>query len=159
MAAANGSTFDLTPARRPSLDDTGGVGFQDSIKAPPDPATMPNAAQQNAGNAHSAAFGGVIAHTVISIHYASGTPGVLLVGSARAGVIAGTFTVTPNATGDVSITWAAGTFPPAIALPMVSVNALSSLHAVAMPITNGVRVQVYNDSAALTNGDFTVAIY
>lgn len=159
MGAANGSTFDLTTARRPSSDDTGeSLVLVDDVANPPDPNTMPTSAPWNTFAALTRAYGGVVAHTKISIHVVSGTPGISLVGSARKGVVAGTFTVTDNGAGDTSITWAAGTFPPPIANPEVSVNTLASLAAVIAPITNGVRVQVRNDAGALTDGDFTAVI-
>ena len=159
MGAANGSTFDFSPARRPSADDTGAsLVLEDDTQDVPEPSEMPTAAPWNTLTALAAAFGAVLAHTKISIHVASGTPGISLVGSARTGVVAGTFTVTDNGVGDTSITWAAGTFPPPVANPEVSVNTLASLAAVIAPIPNGVRVQVRNDAGALTDGDFTAVI-
>ncbi len=161
MAAANGSTFDLATARRPSADDTGAsLVLVDDTEDAPDPNTMPSAAPWNTMTALAAAFGGIVPHTVVSVHIAAGAPAILLVASVRAGVVAGTFTVSDVAAGNTSVTWAAGTFPPAVALPMVSINTDGSwLSPTIVPITNGIQVKTRNSAGTLTDGDWTAAIY
>src|SRR4051812_19957722 len=120
--AANGSTFDLIPARRPSLDDVGGASFEDDLEFPPNPETDPSAAMMNAVTSLVAAYGAVIYHTVLSIRFANGSPSISALSCVRKEVTAATFKVAHNGNGDTSITWPEGTLPPASTQPTGSMN-------------------------------------
>lgn len=154
MSAPNASPFDLTPPRRPGLDDFNGIAKEDDQEDPPNPREQPNAAEWNTMEWLLLAIGRVMPVAVLSF---SGGAVVQLAGAPKDLVI-GDLTVTPNGTGDYSITWAAGTFPASNAAPVAALNAgPGMIYAVA--ITNGVQVKTYNNSGVAANLAFTLQIF
>jgi hypothetical protein len=144
--------------RRPILNDFNGAAKIDDANYPPDPQTMPNAAEFNLIARVLVALGAVVPNAVISVT-GGNPPTIFGFTSASSLVTSGTFTLTRNGAGDVSITWPANTFPTPAANPVVSPNAgvLADVDAVA--ITNGVRVRTFNSAGVATDLSFTVQVF
>ena len=152
------STFDLVPPRRPVLNDFNGAAKVDDATFPPDPQTMPNAAELNLAAKLAVAVGAVMPVLVFSV-IGGVTPTLFGIITAVTAVIPSTLTVVRNGTGDVSITWPAGTFPTPSVYPTACTNAGAAGDADVVPITNGVRVRTYNGSAVATDLSFTVSLF
>ena len=154
-------TWDLEAAdggpRRPSLEDMGGATLEDDTGRPPDRRRMPYAAQLNQVQKQAAAVGAVVESLALSVEFSGSTPAVVAFTCPRTGLEIADFTVTPNGTGDTTITWPADTFPPELARPEVSINQdIGEMVAPTVePVTNGVRVRTYRASGAV-NVHFTV---
>lgn len=151
------STWDLVPPRRTTTNDFNGCVKVDDQQYPPDPATMPSGAEYNTLCLLMVAVNRVMPAAVISV--TGGNPPTLA-GFAAPGssIVGGTFTLTRNGAGDVSITWPANTFPTPATAPVVSTNAGAQSDADVVAITNGVRVRTYNAAGAATDLSFTVEI-
>lgn len=158
MVAPNANTFDLAIPRRPGTNDFNGVAKIDDSNEPPDPQTMPNAAEWNTIEWLVLALGRVMPVLVLSI-LGSASPSVISFPCARSTVVIGTFTVTRNSAGDVSITWPANTFPASASPPIVSLNGSADGRITADAIANGVRVYSYNAAGAATDRSFTVQVF
>jgi len=158
VVAPNANTFDLTIPRRPGTNDFNGVAKIDDSSEPPDPQTMPNAAEWNTIEWLILAIGRVMPVVVISIA-GGATPSVISFPCARASVVVGTFTVTRNGAGDVSITWPTNTFPASVSTPVASLNGSADGRITATNISNGVRVYTFNAAGTATDRDFTVQVY
>jgi hypothetical protein len=158
MSTPTQCVFDLTPPRRPGLDDVGGgakindprPGFQ------PDPLTMPTAEDENQAENLLVRFGSVVPHTVITLHLDGSNNFVInKVTSCKAGVSTTSgnpFTVTQNGgagSGDATISWAANTFPPAVADHYAVLTGATSGVALAETLTNSVRVRTKSMADAL----------
>jgi len=154
MTAPDTLTWDLAAAdggpRRPSLEDVGGATHEDDAVFPPDPATMPYAAELNQWAMQVAAFGKVVPSLILSVEFAGGAPAVVVASSPRSSVALGDFTVTDNGTGDTTITWPANTFPPEVTRPEVSINQDigEMVGATVTAVANGVRVRTYRSAGA-----------
>lgn len=156
MSGQDGSTWDLAVPRRPGVDDYNDCAKEDDAAFPANPLTMPTAPEYNELCAHDVVYGRMTPNATISI--ASGaTPSVLDFTAAPSDVVLATFAVTRNAAGDVSITWPANTFPPALTRPKAFLNNGPGM-IWADNITNGVRVKTYDKGGALTDTDFTVDV-
>jgi hypothetical protein len=156
--APNASTFDLATPRRPTTNDFNGAAKIDDAQYPPDAQTMPSAFEYNTLCLLVVALGKALPVAVVSV--TGGNPPTLA-GFAAPGsaVVSGSFTLTRNAVGDVSITWPANTFPTPAVAPSVSTNAGTWCDADVVAITNGVRVRTYNGTGAATDLSFTVTVY
>lgn len=157
MSSPDANTFELLPPRRPGTDDLNGLAKEDEPGELPDPRTMPSAAEWNTIGHLLLAAARVMPAAIFSV--AGGvSPSLLFFPNARTDLVIGTFTVTRNGTGDISITWPTDTFPTAIARPVPGLNAgPGMIHAV--PITNGVRVFTYDSAGAAADKDFTVQVF
>ena len=167
MPAPNGSTFDgnaqavhpTTVGYRPGLSDFNGGALQDDPVNPPDPQTMPTSGLLNTLSAESVSYGKAVACAGIGIN-AGATPTVAFFWTAANLIASNPFTVTRNAAGDYSITFAANLLP-ITGWPKPYLNALigaTSCSIAAVNITNGVRVQV-TQGGALTDLDFSVDFF
>lgn len=160
MAAAETLTWDIEAAdggpRRPSLEDVGGATLEDDADDPPDPQTMPYAAQLNQLQKQAAAVGKVVPFVAYSVHFASGTPSVVASTMPRSSVPV--FTPSHPGAGDTTITWPAGTFPPATLQPIAVLNQdVGELVGItAVQVTNGVRVRTYRATGGAADLDYTV---
>lgn len=152
-------TFDIVPPRRPGIDDVGGAQKQDDILFPPDPVEMPTAADDNQHQRLLVAMGEMVAVAMITVRYAAGVPSINKVASPIAAVIAGTFTVVDNGVGDCSLTWAANTFPAAVADPFVNATGATIGKGSAEIIANGVRVRMANAAGAAADINFVVQVF
>lgn len=164
MSATGTLPWDLTPAedgpRRGSVEDYGGATLEDEDPAP-DKATMLYADLCNGLQRGVAAHDRAVFAVGIGVHFTGSTPAITQVtGPGEAASIGTSFTVTDNGTGDTTITWPAGTFPPSVLPPMVARNGGvvgGGIDVVA--VTNGVRVRTWNGSNAGTDYDFTVTVW
>lgn len=82
-------TFDLTPPRRPSLDDLGGAAKQDKASAPANPVTMATAENWNHFARALEAWGKMVPFLTITVDMASSAPVLIAAQSVRS-----TFTLT-----------------------------------------------------------------
>jgi hypothetical protein len=158
MASPNQSTFDVVPPYRPGAADFNGAAKLDDQANPPDPQTMPNAAEWNTICLLLVAMGKVISSAVITVTVSAGTYSASQISAAGAAVSIGSITVTKNGTGDVSLTWPANTFPPAVAAPEASLNDTAAGMITCYAITNGVRIVMLNAAAAAADKPFTVCV-
>jgi len=159
MASPNANTFSLTPARRPGLDDFNGASKIDDAENPPDPATMPNAAEANTVQRTLIGVAKVVHVLVLTVDFTAGAPVVVSYGDATEKLDVGDFSLVDNAAGDTSITWPAGTFPTAIADFLLTVTADVAIDEQrAFAITNGVRVVTKNGGVA-TDARFTLVAF
>lgn len=157
MASPNANTFDLSPPRRPGTNDFNGIAKYDDASFPPDPTTMPNAAEWNTLEFLMLAVARVC--PVVNLSVTGGvTPSINAFPSVNSNVLIGTFTVVRNSVGNISITWPTNTFPPSACAPMAHLNAgPGMIHAVVT--ANGVNIFTYNSAGAATDLSFTVAVY
>ncbi len=159
MAAASTLTWDITPPRRPSLDDMGGGTVQDHAARPPYKATMPYADLYNQGQTQTERLAAMTEAVTISVTFAAGVPGVSQFTAMRTSVVIGNFTVTDNGTGDTTITWPASTFPTSTGGPMASLNDTTVGGGItASLVALGVRVLTWTGAAAPADRDFTVTV-
>jgi hypothetical protein len=145
--------------RRPSLEDLGNATLEDDAKEPPDPETMPYAAQLNQWAKQLEALAAVVPFVAFSVEFSGGAPAVVAVTCPRrSGVDLDTFTPTDNADGDTTITWPAGTFPPPLLRPFVVLNGNPSVRTTiaAEAVANGVRVRSRGATDALVDNNFSV---
>lgn len=159
MTAAD-NTFDLVPPNRPSLADVGGATKVDDAIYPPNPVTMPTSAEFNLLEKLVAAYGKVMPVARFSVT-GGAVPVISLMQCLATAPVIATFTCALVGTGDVSITWPAGTFPTSTNNPQATINSTSGswLAPIAFSITNGVEVVTRNSAGALTNSNFTVDVF
>ena len=151
------STWDLVSPRRPTTNDFNGAAKVDDQQFVPDPQTMVSGLEYNTLCLLVVAMGKVLPNATFSI--TGGNPPTLAgFAAAASAVVSGTFTLTRNSAGDVSITWPANTFPTATCAPEVSTNAGVQCSVDAVAITNGVRVRTFNAAGAPTDLSFTVTL-
>lgn len=165
MSAPDTRTWDINPARRPSLDDVGGASLIDNAKYPPDPQTMPYAASLNQQQHQTQGAGSVIHGCAIQVTNDGTTVGVIAFASMGTLITHSTFVVVRNGPGDVSVTWPSGTLPnpimPAEAYVVAydTVGDYTYCQPIAITITNGVRVKIYDNNGTLSDIDFVVKVY
>lgn len=157
MTAPNANTFDLATPRRPGTNDFNGIAKVDDSAYSPDPTTMPNAAEWNTLEFLALAACRVMPVAVLSV-IGGAVPSLNAFPSASTLVAIGTFTVTRNSIGDVSITWPANTFPPSISPPQATLNSGPGM-IWATAIANGINVKTYNAAGALADQSFTASVY
>lgn len=154
MSSPNASPFDLTPPRRPGLDDFNGIVKEDDAENPPNPREQPNAPEWNTIEWILLAIGRIMPYAIFS--FAAGA--ITQVVTASKTLTVGSFSITANGTGDYSITWPANTFPASSVAPVASLNAgPGMIHAVNE--TNGVQIKTYDETGAPAALDFTVQIF
>lgn len=151
-------TFDLTPPRRPGIDDVGGGAKQDDIFFPPDPVEMPTAADDNQHQNLLVRYGAVVPLAVVTVHFTAGTPSVFKVTSVKTAVVPGTFTVTDGGVGITTLAWAANTFPAAVADHYAFATGGAIATATAEILTNSVKVRTGNSAGAAADIPFVVHI-
>ena len=156
-----GSTLDLTPPRRPGVTDLQVAPIQDDMDYPP-AAGMPCAGEFNNGDALIAALGKTISLLEISVTYSAGSPGLEMFSSASNVPVTATFTIARHAggaaSGDIDITWPAGTFPSAVSEPKASINGTTPGLICVSRITNGIRVITQNSAGAATDLPFCATL-
>lgn len=164
LSAPGQSTFDLTPPRRPGDDDLNGHSLEDDGEEPPGDPTLPSADLFNTESGLAVSYGAVVPNLIVAVN-GGATPSFGLftstVRTVRENTAATTLTLTRASAGDVSITWAANTFPPPLAAPEAKITAVLGAHSYSIgcvAITNGVRVTTTVDGV-LTDVSFTVTLY
>lgn len=154
----NGDPGNAIVPRRPGLDDVGGASLEDDQAFPPDPTTMPYAAQLNQWARQIVGLATVAACAVLDVRFSAGTPSVFSVLAPGTSVVTGSFTVVDNGVGDTTISWAADLLP-ANALPMACVitsdTAIDRVRAVRG--TNSVRVKTALGGTG-TDADFRLTL-
>lgn len=161
-------TFDLTPPRRPSLDDLGGAAKQDDAEVPPDPTTMPTAQNWNAFARSLEAWGKVVPFLVVQIDMLSGTPTLVDAQSVRS-----TFTLTylqgivgllvDNGAGDTTFDytslvgqWVPPTRPPQVDL----IGATGARYpGVSQPTATSVRIVTQSGTGVAVDFSFTLTLW
>lgn len=157
------STWDVTPTPyRPGLADVNGASLLDDAENPPDASSMPTSALLNTLSQLVITFGKMLPNAIFSV--TGGNPPVLNLWTAAPNApTQSTWTITRVGAGNVQITWPAGTFPPAVTAPTVSLNITGGLVAThnysisAENITNGVQVTTQYDGTR-TDLSFTVVV-
>lgn len=158
MSSSNTLTYDQSPAHRPALSELGGGAKVNGTPAP-DPVRMYTAEDCNQTAQQIAAIGRVMPVALVQVEQSAGAYTLVAVSCAPSTPTTSTFTLTKNGTGDVSITWPAGTFPSAVAKARAHVTGATPLMVAAEPVANGVRVRMKNDTGTATDSNFDVDIY
>lgn len=156
------NTLALTPPRRPTEDDFGGTERVDDALFPPNPVTMPTAADYNERGRMLAAVWRMAPVAILPMTFIAGAPTKGTPQSGNPALTSATFTVVDNAAGDTTITWPADTFPAAVRPPQAEVDDPahgSWLHPTCEPVTNGVRVKTRNSAGVLADVGFTLVLY
>ena len=158
MAASETLTFDIVPPRRPAVEDIDPT-LVDDAEYPP-VAGDPYADQLNQMGLLIQRACALIPVAIFSVRFSAGTPILDSFSCAPTAPITGTFTITDNGTGDVSITWPANTFPTELVKSMATITEnVAALAPATVSIANGVRVRTRNPASALADIAFTVAVY
>lgn len=144
MSTPDTCVYDLTPPRRPGLDDVGGGAKEDDQEWPPNPLTDLTGDDLNQYSNLHVRHGAVVPLAVLSIHFSGGTPSISKVSSVIASVTASAgvpFTLTDNSDSDTTISWPADTFPTAVADHDARVTGATVGTIAAETLTNSVRVR------------------
>jgi hypothetical protein len=104
-------------------------------------------------------YAAVLPVAILSIHYTGGNPAISSLACAKTSLTASSFTLVANNYGDVTISWAAGTFPARTADHEAIVTGTTPGYAVAQTLTNSARVLIRNYLGAATNIPFNLKIY
>jgi hypothetical protein len=156
------SAFEIVGApRRPGLADVGGAAFIDDATDPPDPQTMPSAAMENQNEFLAVAFGMMIPVARFTVTW-NGAAYVLTSYQCVSTLVStGTFTVTRNSVGNISITWAANTLPASAGQPTTSFTLAALLNNATIGsrnITNGVQTFITAGGAG-SDQSYTVEVH
>lgn len=162
MAAAETLTWDIAPARRPSLEDVGGAAcLDDTSKPPPRDGSHLYANLVNQLQRQVQAMAKMVPAARITILNPAGTPTLNLLESPGSTLVGADFTITTGGTGIVNISWTAGKLPPVGTGPTGSVvyQSGSALGFGAIQ-SSATSIQVRTTEAgALANLPFVVAIH
>lgn len=124
MAAPSTLTWAIATARRPSVGDVGGASLVDHAESPPpQDGTHLYADMGNQWQKQIAAIAAMTPSARFTIDFSAGAPFISSMMCANSALVAGDFTLTDHATGDVTISWAAGTLPTMECEPTGSINA------------------------------------
>jgi hypothetical protein len=167
MPAPGISTFDGNPnanpattvGYRPGAPDFNGCALQDDPVQPPDPTTMPTAAQQNTLGAQHVSVGKMIACATFGVN-ASASPTLQYWQTAANLIVSNPFTITRVGPGHYQITWPANTFP-LIGWPQCNLVFIGGAHNYGIQcayISNGVEVTTQQDGV-LTDLNFRIELY
>jgi hypothetical protein len=149
-----GDVADGVNPYRPGINDVGGAAKIDDQNAPPDPVTMPTAAEWNEFSLLLVAFAKVTGAALIYVSN-SGTPTISGLRAASSIILAGDFTVTHNGTGDTSISCPATKIMAPFAC-LAFTQAAGDLRASGRlnGTGDGVRIETRNGAGTLTDCDF-----
>jgi len=161
MAAATSLTFDIAPARRPSLEDIGGAAtLDDASKPPPKDGTHLYADLVNQLQRQVQALAKMIPSARIYCSN-SGTPALVLLETASTTLVGGDFTITDSGVGITTISWTAGKLPALGTQPTASpaFQSSSALSAAAFQMSaTSIEVRTYS-AGALADMPFVVSIH
>lgn len=163
MTVSSTLTWDLATPIRPALSDiTGGTKANRPGKAP-DPTTQPTAEEDNQRAGQIAGIARIVPMARICVTIAGGVPSISSVLAPGTNVLAGSFTVTDNGTGDTSISWLATVLPVVTGMPAVTQGddvAIDRIRAFYTTVSSNqaVRVKTFLGAAA-TDCNFAVDIY
>lgn len=160
MSAAEDLTWDIRPARRPSLEDVGGATLIDDAENPPDPETMPYADQLNQLQKQAQAVGRAIFACGFELLISGGVPAIGRVSAPSTTVDASAFGIVDNGNGDTTVTWPAGTFPtPALPPKAYMTSDGSWLDPIVLEVANGLRIKTRNSAGTLTDGNCGIQLW
>ncbi|WP_394849714.1 hypothetical protein LZC95_19955 [Pendulispora brunnea] len=108
---AGQSTFDEAPPRRPGLSTFNGAAKADDAEFPPDPKTMPSAAEYNALCRLVIAYGKVVPVAIVDVAFTGGAASVQRFVAAGSHVTTASFTVQRTGPGDTDVLWPEDAFP------------------------------------------------
>lgn len=151
--------FDLTPPRRPGIDDVGGGGKLDDQQYPPDPVTMLTGADVNQEENLLVRYGAVLPMATLSVHFSGSNPSVASCTSVKTAVVPGTFTVTDLGVGITKIAWPASTFAPAVADHAAKLTGATPGSATAETGVHFVTVRCLNAAGVAADLPFNVDIW
>jgi hypothetical protein len=163
MPAPGQSTFDGNPnlptpttqGYRPGAPDFNGAALVDLNTNPANAGTMPTSALLNTDSLQLVSVSRMIPWGAFDL-IAGATPTLAFWRNAANNITSGSgtsgspFTVTRNAAGDYSVTWATGQYPAPVGQPRATLNAVLGAHNYGVGvtnITNGVRVTTTIDGA------------
>jgi hypothetical protein len=151
-------TFDLTPPRRPTIDDLGG-GAKIQKEPGPNPTTQLTANDVNQWAKQEAALWRVTPVAKVHVRFSGGAPIVDSVVGARTEIATSDFTPTDNGTGDTTITWGASLLP-SPAMPHVA-HVVGSTKAIIATesLTNSARVRTESNAGVATDAAFVLEIH
>lgn len=157
-------TFDLTPARRPSLDDLGGAAKQDHARFPPNPVTMPTAQNWNQFARFMEGAGKLLPFCIIHVSFAAGVPFIVSVRSMRSSLVVGSFPApTDNGDGDTTIDYSAipTAFPPSNRPPRADIvgDGAFLVPTCDTTVANTVRVRTRDNTNTLVDQPFVLEIF
>lgn len=159
LTAPNDLTWDITPPRRPSLQDCGEALHENDTAYPPTGPIEPYAEELNQWAKQISRMGGVVPAAILYVTFAGGNPGVTQFVAMPTGVTLSTFTLTDNGPGDTSITWPAGTFPTSVMWPSATIADDTAHIICALRISNGVRVKTRNLAGGSEDSDFVAMVF
>ena len=157
-------TYDESPSRRPTVADLGGGLKEDDQDYPPDPVTMPTAADANQTALLLAAIDAVTPVLSIDVEILAGVPTVVSVRCKKTGFVVGDIAAVDNGAGDTTLRWAAGTFPTGTGKPRAWCNDTSRARAVTAYLYSatgyeGVQVESESDTGSNVDSNFTVDVF
>lgn len=153
------SPFDASPARRPTLEDLGG-GAKIDGPVKPDKVTMLTADDMNQWGNVGTATGAVCPLAIVVVTNNAGTYSVTGVRAPGTGIVAGSFTPTKNATGDVTLAWTAGVLPGTISSHASLQGGAGAYREPEVDTTaTSVRVRMTDGTGAAVDCSYTVWIY
>lgn len=139
------------PPRRPSTEDVGGDEKVDDQDFPPDAKEHFTSQGWNQKAKQIPALARMTPSGKCKVTFSGSNPGIEQGAGCSSNVSPATFTPTDNGTGDTTVTWPAGTFPPELCSP----NALTLYSSSTQPVTghlqvvtNGVRVRTFVNGVA-----------
>lgn len=158
--AASTNTWDINPARRPSLNDMGGASLEDDAVNPPDPNTDPTAASLNQCQDQGAALAAVSPAFILDVVNNGTTASLSRFSAPGFNIVGGALTIARVSIGLVSITWPSGTFPVSVANPIVQMTTDAAFsQPIPIAISNGVQVKCRDNTGALADGNFTIVFH
>lgn len=161
MAAATTLTWDIAPARRPSLEDVGGAAcLDDSSKPPPRDGTHLYADLVNQLQRQVQALAKMIPTARIYCSN-SGTPALVLLETPNTTLVGADFTIGDGGVGITNITWVAGKLPALGTPPSATVVFQTSqdVSAAALQMSSvSIQVRTYQNGA-LSDVPFVVSIH
>jgi len=153
-------TYDLSPPIRPAIADLGGGNKEQDAQALPDPVRHITKGDVDQWAKQIAAFARVVPNCLVTVHQVAGTYSVYSVSSLGTLITAPTFTVTKNGTGDVTLSWPAGTFPAPICDHEAQATGTTFALAMADSSTvNQVRVRIFDNANAAKESSFNAKIF
>lgn len=153
------SPFDESPARRPTVEDLGG-GAKINGPVAPNPVTMVTADDANNWGLVGAGVAGVCPLAIVVVTQSGGTYSVASVRAPGSGVVSGSFTVTKNGTGDVTLSWTSGALPGVIACSVsLQEGAGAYAHEDTLPTAVSFRIKIKDNSGTAAECGFSAFVY
>lgn len=144
--------------RRPSINDVGGAGKLDHQKYPPDPITMPTAADENQQERLHVGIASVSPVAIVQVTISGGTPTVGLVSAPSTVLVSADFTPIDNGAGDTTVTCPATKLPTSLGVCMPVILQDGDTTVTVVPVANGFRVRT-RTGGTLTDCNYALIWY